>query len=425
MKVLHLNTYSFDYNKSFPHYQFHQGLIDDGHTSWIVSAKGDLNEDCVVILEKYRKIPFFVSRYARWFIFKLLNRNKRYYFYPEWNLDGIKKNEITERLPFIPDVIVTYWTKFAFNQKLVYKLSRHYNAPVLMVIVDMGNLTGGCHFSGDCLNYTRSCGKCHVLKSSRDRDLSRKTWLFKKKYIEMTNISVLACSTLLLQQANSSSLTRDLRKYAMFYSVDEEVFTPEGKPEARMKFNIPKGKKVIFFGAANLNHPRKGIGYLIEALRVLSLHTKKKYCNEDIVVLIAGNKLEGVDFPFEYNHVGYLKTERELSDAYRACDVFACPSVEDSAPIMINQALMSGRPVVAFNTSVAPDIIRDRETGYIAKLKDSKEFANGLNEALNLSCQEMAAISASCRRFAVDSFSKKLNRKRLVKILSKVMEDAS
>ena len=418
MKVLHLNTYSLLKNKSFPHFKYHRDLLEEGHDSLIVSAKGDIIDEKIIILEHSKSLPFIFSTIIRKLFFEILNKNDSNYFYPEWNLDNIKSADIINRVSFTPDVILTYWTKFAFNQKTIFELSEHYDVPVLVVLVDMAQLTGGCHYSGSCDKYKKSCGSCHILNSTRNNDLSRRTWLFKKRFIDKTDMKMLVGSSTLSRQASSSGLTKDIEQIPMLGTVDETIFYSKGKAEARRLFKIPNNKKVIFFGAANLNHPRKGMSYLIESLNILSSHSKETYSNDDIVLLIAGNKLENQDIPFDHISLGYLEQEHELASAFRACDVFACPSIEDSGPLMINQSIMSGRPVVAFNMGVAPDLVLNGETGYVTNIKDSRDFSMGLHKILSMSESEWVVSSNKCRELGLSRFSSGVNRIRLRDILS-------
>ena len=422
MNILHLNTYSLSKIQSFPHFKFHQDLLVEGHDSLIVSAKGDVRDDKVIILERSKKLPFIFSPIFRKLFFQILNKNESNYFYPEWNLDNIKTADVIKNISFTPDVIMTYWTKFAFNQKIIYELSEYYDAPVLCVLVDTAMLTGGCHFPGSCDKYKKSCGSCPILNSKRDNDLSRKTWLFKKKFIEKTDLKMLICSSTLARQASYSGLTKQIEQIQMLLTVDETIFYPRDNIDARIHFKIPINKKVIFFGAANLNHPRKGISYLIESLNKLRSYSKETYSNDDILLLIAGNKLEGQDIPFDYISLGYLKHEKDLAAAFRASDVFVCPSIEDSGPLMINQSIMSGCPVVAFDMGVAPDLIKNNETGHIVELKDSEGFAMGLHKILSLSDSDWKVISNKCRHMGMSRFSREVNRKRLIDILSDLVK---
>jgi glycosyltransferase involved in cell wall biosynthesis len=47
---------------------------------------------------------------------------------------------------------------------------------------------------------------------------------------------------------------------------------------------------------------------------------------------------------------------------------------------MINESIMCGTPVVSFRMGVAEDLIINGETGYIVKLKNIRDLANGIDE---------------------------------------------
>jgi glycosyltransferase involved in cell wall biosynthesis len=420
MNILHLNTYTFKHNLSFPHYQFHKELLKEGNNSIILSAKGDVIEKEIILLDKLRKTPYFgISRIARKLWFEILKKNDFNYFYPEWNLDFITKNQVVKSLPFKPDIIITYWTKFAFNQKLIYKLSEYFKVPVLCFMMDMAPMTGGCHYAFDCTNYQNTCGECPALNSINEKDLSYINWKFKKKYIDNTNISLIAASSTLANQASRSSLFKGKKIEKLMLSVDENIFKPENKEKAQEYFNIPKGKKVIFFGAASLTEKRKGFKYLIEALNIMSKNINNTNLkNENIFLLIAGNKLPKVDIPYEYMHVGYLKTQNELALAYQASDLFVCSSIEDSGPLMITQAIMSGRPVVCFDMGVAPDLVHTGYTGFRARLKDSKDLACGIELILCMSDEDWQLVSNNCRKLGLSSCSLSTQSLRLNKIIN-------
>lgn len=424
MNILHLNTYTYSKNLSFPHYQFHKELLGIGENSIIVSAKGDINENEIIILKKGSLLPFFgISRLVRKVLFEILIKNKTNYFYPEWNLDFITLRKITKKLPFKPDVILTYWTKFAFNQKLIYKLSKYYNAPVICIPMDMAPFTGGCHYSGTCERYKQNCEACPILKSNFLNFISQKTWNYKHEYIRKTELSVLVATSTMQNQINSSSLFFDKKINKLLLSIDENLFRPKEKNEARYYFNLPTNKKIIFIGAASLTETRKGISYFFEALNILIKMEKNNFTSDDIFVLFAGKNLENISIPFAYKHVGYLKTQNELALAYQACDLFACPSIEDSGPLMINQAIMSGRPVVSFNIGVAPDLVIDNKTGYIAEIKNSNDFAIGLIKILNLSNTDWQIMSNNCRSLGLQELSSILHPKKLLSIFESTIKD--
>jgi len=416
LKVLHLNTYTFSRILSFPHYQFHHGLIKSGHESVIVSATGDVHEDNMVILR--REVPFFsLSRVIRSVYFQDIIHNDTSYFYPEWNLDLISLPEITGRVRFKPDVILTYWTKFAFNQRLIFELSRYYKAPVITIMADLAPLTGGCHYPFECTNYFRSCGKCPLLKSTSENDLSRRSWLFKKNYIDRTDLTLVAGSSQDLQLANKSPLYAKKNITKLLASIDEHTFTSGDKIAARKRLQLPLDKKIIFFGAARLTESRKGLSYLVEALNILDCTLGDSRAREQIILVTAGEQLPTVRIPFQHIYLGYLKTEPELANAYQCADVFACPTVQDSGPVMVNQAIMCGTPVVSFDVGVALDLVHTAETGYRAMLKDSHDLAQGLQTILSLENDAWEKMSGRCRNIGLSCSSRTSQASRLHEII--------
>jgi glycosyltransferase involved in cell wall biosynthesis len=408
---------------SFPHYQFHKGLLKDGHSSIILSAKGDVSEKEIILLNKGSLIPYFgISRFVRKVFFEIIKNNTTNYYYPEWNLDGITKKQIIKKIPYKPDIIIAYWSKFAFNQKLIYELSKYYNVPVLFFMMDMAPMTGGCHYAYDCTNYYENCGNCPALKSNRKKDLSYHTLNFKKKYIEKTDITLIAGTTTLINQSNKSSLWKYKSIEQLMISVNENIYQPLDKKTIKLELGIPADKKVIFFGAASLSEKRKGISYLMEALNMLNHNIDEHELKDNILILIAGNNLTGIDIPFEYKYLGYLRTETELAKAYQACDLFVCPSIEDSGPLMINQAIMSGRPVVSFDMGVAPDLVHTGVTGFRARLKDSGELAKGMEILLKLNEDEWNVMSDRCRELALEKCALSNQTDRILEVIKRVID---
>lgn len=425
MNILHLNTYVHKHNLSIPCYQFHKELLKEGKNSIILAAKGDVLEKEIILLNKGSFIPYFgISRITRKIVFELMKRNAKNYFYPEWNLDYITEKQIINKLSFKPDIIITYWTKFAFNQKLLYKLSKTTNAPILCFMMDMAPMTGGCHYAYDCENYQIKCGRCPALNSNKEMDLSRINWEFKKKYIDKTNITLIACSSTLINQASKSSLYEEKKVEKLMLNIDENIFKPCNKEKVRKELGISNKKKVIFFGAASLKGRRKGMVYLIEALKILSERIDNSSLKENICLLIAGNNLGTIDIPFDYKYLGYLKIRENLAKAYQACDLFVCPSIEDSGPLMINQSIMCGRPVVSFDMGVAPDLVHSGITGYRAKLKDSQDLAHGLELILGMSEDRGRIISDNCRKLGLESCSLSNQSNRLNRIIERVISSS-
>src|SRR3546814_16097913 len=53
---------------------------------------------------------------------------------------------------------------------------QHLRYPVVWTLRDMWAFTGGCHYTAGCDRYAIGCGRCPQLRSTEERDLSRRMW---------------------------------------------------------------------------------------------------------------------------------------------------------------------------------------------------------------------------------------------------------
>lgn len=412
MKILHINAYTNKKNLTFPHYTFHKTLREKGHDSRVLSFSGDLVEHGInyikpahkKMIKKLEIGSLNISRITRMILFKVLKKdsNNEYYFYPEWNLNRIKLKRIEKIIDFKPEVIVCYWTKFFFNTKLIYNISKKYNSLVFYYFMDMAPLTGGCHYSNLCLNYQNSCGNCPALNSKKNNDLSYKTLNMKAKIFDKFNPIALYGSGELKNQIEKSSLWKDKKKYELILGVDEMDFSKEGKDIERKKLGIGKKEIVILYGSTSITDKRKGFNIFLETIKLLE---NKKEVSKNIVIVFIGNGLPSIDLKIKYLNLGYASSQKELAIAYKIADVFVSSSISDSGPLMVNQSIMAGTPVVAFNVGVASDLVIDNETGFIASNKNPESLCEAIVKIISKSDLELKNMSKKARELGLKKFT--------------------
>lgn len=304
-----------------------------------------------------------------------------------------------------PDAIIILFIKNFLNSKNIKELNKLTNAPVYWLMYDMGPLTGGCHYAWDCQGYQNNCGKCPALLSSDPFDISFKNLSYKKNYLDKTNIKIITGAEWLYRQTNKSSLFKNRDIFKILVAIDNDIFKYISKEIARKKTGIPDEKKVIFFGAVGLDEERKGMKYLLEALKILKNILKNDPTFSDkIYLLIAGNGFDTFkdNLPFESLNMGMLDNTYGLASAFQSADVFICPSIEDSGPTMINQSIMCGIPVVSFEMGVALDLVINGETGFRVKLKDSYAMAGAIYSILKMDDIETGIIKQNCCKMALE-----------------------
>jgi glycosyltransferase involved in cell wall biosynthesis len=271
--------------------------------------------------------------------------------------------------------------------------------------MDMAPFTAGCHYAWECIRYQKECGNCIAMFSQHFDDQSHLNWKYKKHLIEETDITFIAAAEWQWRQIQNSSLLANKNKIKILAPTDDDLFRPHDKHHARRNLNLPLDKRLILCGTVYPRHRRKGYKELIEALHILYL-ALSDHEREAVMLVMAGDIIQDLqnDISFDVKFTGYL-SHPELAFAYQAADIFLNSSIEDSGPTMINQAIMSGTPVVAFEMGVAPDLVKSGVTGYMAKLKDTADFAHGIQYILSLPQSEYDSMASQCRRLALESCS--------------------
>jgi glycosyltransferase involved in cell wall biosynthesis len=212
------------------------------------------------------------------------------------------------------------------------------------------------------------------------------------------NLTVIAPSEWLAEEARRSPVFRHMRIERIPYGIDTATFQPLDRAEARRRWNLPEETRVILFGADTFDDPRKGICHLQRAVESLASHL----AGGRPLLLGFGNRqaLEPDLFAIESRGVGRIDDARDLVSLYSAADVFVCPSREDNLPNTMIESLACGTPVVGFQVGGLPDFVRNHQTGILAKPYDTEELGRGIRTLLELPAAESAAMRDRCRSLA-------------------------
>jgi glycosyltransferase involved in cell wall biosynthesis len=335
---------------------------------------------------------------------RTVNRNiiNKYNFFNYSEKHNYLPSELVfSKLPFRPDVVIVHYASHYLNTRNVFELKKHTGAEVIFTMMDMSPITGGCHYAWDCRGYEKNCGSCPAISSNNPSDITYKSLLYKKQYTEKIKPTMVVATEWSLRQATSSSLFRKFPIKKILLPIDENIYQPGNKIHARNLFHISPKRHVIFVGAQSLADERKGFIYLFEALKYLYKELNDEQ-RKEILIITAGDKDISKHIPFKVKHLGIIRGNEQLVKTYHAADIFVCPSVEDSGPMMINEAIMCGTPVVSFEMGVSLDLVNEH-TGYRAKNMDSKDLAKGIK--LVLFHPELKAYSERCRKLALELFS--------------------
>jgi glycosyltransferase involved in cell wall biosynthesis len=133
---------------------------------------------------------------------------------------------------------------------------------------------------------------------------------------------------------------------------------------------------VLFVGHIG---PRKGIGVLIEAMKLV----RKKVPEAELWLVGTKNRLiKSSVYDYDWiHHFGILRGEM-LFEKYQTASVFCLPSFEEGLALVLTEALRFGLPIVATPNSGAADILKTGENGFLVQAGDHIETSERLIEIL-------------------------------------------
>ena len=343
------------------------------------------------------------SFYYRYIYLKVKNEYGYYQDIDE-NADYFDLEYIKSKVNIKPDYIFVLFDYRVLTTGSIKKLYDYYKVPIIWFLVDMKPMTGGCSYAIDCFNYQTGCNSCPAISSNKHNCFASETVKKKIKNLDNVDLKVITFSSEQYAQASSSSVFNKFKKYKFFFPINDDLFCVQDKLYARKNLNLDPEKKIVFWGMSVFNEPRKGFKYLKEALLYLS----KDDCS-NILLLVVGDipKSELDDINIQKVLLGQVNM-KILANAYQASDMFVCSSIADSGPTMVNQAIMCGTPVVAFDIGICGDIVISEKTGMLVKSGDSQGLYLGVRYLLGLDDEQRDEIKKNCYEMSLQMKEKGL-----------------
>lgn len=242
----------------------------------------------------------------------------------------------------------------------------------------------------------------NTMEDKKVSALEERLFKSKQEIYQLGNIRFVGCSqwiTDLAQEAMPNANVRHINN-----CIPHDIFHPQDRQDARKAFSLPQDQKLILFTCQKVTDKRKGMAYLLEAL---------KYLNEPKphLVVVGGNTEDllnsnlGID-KGNLHFIPYVNGEREMARLYSAVDCFVTPSLQDNLPNTIAEAMSCGTPCVGFNAGGIPEMISHMKNGYVAQYCDSKDLAHGIECALSHPEWKEAAMHSAAYDYCEDRVAK-------------------
>ncbi|MGC1245862.1 MAG: glycosyltransferase [Spirulinaceae cyanobacterium] len=126
------------------------------------------------------------------------------------------------------------------------------------------------------------------------------------------------------------------------------------------------------------------------------------------------------EFGLKSFNLGYLTSELEKAIAYSAADVFVLPTRHDNLPLVLQESMACGTPLVSFDVGGVSELVRTGVTGYLANPEDAQDLCRNITTVLENSDLQ-TNLSGNCRHIAVAEYSLRLQTKRYIQLYEDVL----
>ncbi|GGO73872.1 glycosyltransferase [Bowmanella pacifica] len=385
IKVVHLIAGSLSGGAARGAYWLHKGLLKEGVNSRIITSSTiTLGEAEITSVAKGRGIAKYQANKEaeRLLLSSYPNRKNELFSSGMFGYDLFDLDVFNEA-----DIVHLHWINDNF---IDISIIREIEKPIVWTMRDMWPMTGGCHYAVDCDKYVDGCGKCPLLKSDIERDLSTEIQLYKSIHFP-SRIQFVGISNWLSDLANKSWVMNGKAIRTIHNCIDTESFLPISKSVAREILGLATRKRIIVFGASRVNDYYKGFSFIKQTLNLLN---KEKYY---LLIFGASYEEDFSNLGFEYKRLGYLNDILSMRIAYSSGDVFLCASIIEAFGKTVAESMACGTPVVCFDNAGPGEIVEHKISGYKAKPFSAQDMAKGI-EYLCFSCDINMMSSASHSR---------------------------
>ncbi len=383
VSVLQINQSDIKGGAAIAAYRLHQGLLQEGVDSRLLVGETKLGGDRLAIIPRRLKLENQLSRINRRFSLNYLNI--------------ISSFEIPHHQFYQEAEILNFHNLHTgyFNYLALPHLTRE--KPAVWTLHDMWGFTGHCAYSYDCDRWQIGCGYCPYPQEYPEISRDNTAWEWKLKHwlYQRSNLTIVTPSYWLGEQVQKSIL-KHCPLEVIPYGIDLEVYQPISPSIARAALGISHYKNVLLFGVENLTYRRKGGDLLLRSLQSLPSTLK-----QETVLITFGNSSDKITqmVGIPTLNLGYLESDRLKALSYSAADLTLFPTRADNLPLVLQESLACGTPVISFHVGGVPELIESGKTGYLAEPENIEQFTQGILELLN-DPSLVEKMSKNCRKLA-------------------------
>jgi len=392
MKIVHLSTFDIQGGAARAAYRLHQGLLAIGKDSRLLCRYKASSDSLVSPYQpntSQNESQCYNDLTQKYYIDYNRTEISNTLFSLGYSGYDVSQNEIVNN----SDVINLHWITSGFLSPVTIRQLLDLGKPVVWTFHDMWAFTGGCHYSAGCESYQQDCHFCPQLQEDFFK-LPYHLLLDKIELFSHPNLVIVTPSQWLTECVKKSQVFRHHRVETIPYSLDETVFYPLEKTEAKDKLNINYDTFILLIGAMTGKEKRKGFAQLFTSLKLLKkdVDMNNLISNGNIKIACFGESSDNLqELDIEVINLGNIQQDKDLGLIYSAADLFILPSLEDNFPNTMLEAMSCATPVMSFAVGGMTDLIKDNINGVLIPAYDLDLMGKKIIQLINnpSQCQVM------------------------------------
>lgn len=295
------------------------------------------------------------------------------------------------------DVIHLHWVSYGMIDfdRFFGKCSKR----IVWTLHDMNPFTGGCHHADECTGYRAACENCPQL---RDPQQAHPYWSYKQRALirfPADRLQLVAPSQWLAGRAEASTIMKGRNCQVIPNGFDVAQFSFDR--HARERLDLPADKRIILFNALDVNNPRKGMQFLLPAL--------KRMHEQNVLLVSVGGSSAAWPEGIPVHDAGYITSTEQLALYYSAADLFVLPSMAENLPNTISESLLCGTPVVAFNVGGIPEQVH-AGNGMLVEQHTSAALEAAIHAALGMTWDHISIAQQAAQHYDRRTVAKEYQR---------------
>jgi glycosyltransferase involved in cell wall biosynthesis len=277
------------------------------------------------------------------------------------SIESIDYKEIEK---FDPDIINVHSMYNLLNHNSLLRLS-NLGYPLVLTLHDQRPFTGGCHYSGGCDAFLKSCKECpqatsvgmHLVES-----VHRAQYTALEK---ISNLTVVSPSHWLAARSKESKILGKFPTLVINNPIPNANYS---------NIDLSQSNKIGFI-ASDLNNPLKNLSSLLLALQKMDSSAK------DLEIVLIGKG--EIQTKFENIKIVKLQSleQSQIAEVISTLHLLVVPSLEDNSPNVIGEALISGTQVIGANIGGIPELL-DYDKKFLFDPLDIDEISRTISRNL-------------------------------------------